>query len=250
MGMNTSITQPVFFGIFFVAAQFETAAEFFRNEPCGTPFGEQWAKHQELSGRFFGDMFQCFHLNVLKLYLWILSEASNQTLTFFVGRQIVVISTVKSSIIPVPNVTSSRPYQINTPWKFNSSALKIYHPKWEGSSSKHDLLGSMLIFTTQSCFSPQEPASSITYIRSRKIHEWIQSVDQMSLRKGVAFPKDPKKNPMPLLGCCGFQLVMRNCMSCRFLHFSPSVNINNLIKASWWFQPIWKIWVKLDHFPK
>ena len=59
--------------------------------------------------------------------------------------------------------------------------------------SKHDLLGSMLIFTTQSCFSPQEPASSITYIRSRKIHEWIQSVDQMSLRKGVAFPKDPKE---------------------------------------------------------
>ena len=55
MGMNTSITQPVFFGMFFVAAQFETAADFFRNEPCGTPFGEQWAKHQDhvWSGRFF-----------------------------------------------------------------------------------------------------------------------------------------------------------------------------------------------------
>lgn len=37
MGMNTSITQPVFFGMFFVAAQFETAADFFSERTMRNP---------------------------------------------------------------------------------------------------------------------------------------------------------------------------------------------------------------------
>ena len=69
-------------------------------------------------------------------------------------------------------------------------------------------------------------------------------------QKGSRLSKRSEEFPMPSLGCSGFQLVMRNRISCRFLHFSTSVNINNLIKPSWWFQPIWKIWVKLDHFRK
>ena len=33
-----------------------------------------------------------------------------------------------------------------TPWKFNSSPLKIYHPKRKGSSSNHHFSGAMLNF--------------------------------------------------------------------------------------------------------
>ena len=44
------------------------------------------------------------------------------------------------------------------------------------------------------------------------------------------------------------QVCPKKGMGCFDHQFYPMEEIRKL--TSWWFQPIWQIWVKLDHFPK
>ena len=51
-----------------------------------------------------------------------------------------------------------------------------------------------------------------------------------------------KKSP-----ACGREFTSDDI--CAGLGF-PFPNLSATIFSGWWFQPIWKIWVKLDHFPR
>ena len=62
-----------------------------------------------------------------------------------------------------------------TPWKFNSSPLKIYQPKRKGSSSNHHFSGAMLNFWGVNGWNLQKSPISNWKWSAPNLHDWLCS---------------------------------------------------------------------------
>ena len=86
--------------------------------------------------------------------------------------------------------------RIITPWKFNSSPLKISHPKRKGSSSNHDFSGvnSLLNFGGVFCPLPTKRAEHIPSRIIKSIH--LDIPPRKSLKKVSSNKSLTKKNKL------------------------------------------------------